>query len=203
MKQLSLRTYVRGQCVFLNKVMFLKVASRLEASPELPPEALTPPLSPSPWPRRPFSEQWPPPLSPSPLPMPLSSALPPGSSQAPSSACPHVLLPAAASCGPVPRVCRLLAQPSAVLCRRDLVRGRQSHPGLHLAQRQPLARGRCTAQPPAPVVPSLARGRCTAQPPAPVVPSQPHGSAVAGSLTISIQHSIGSRSQRNQEEKKE
>ena len=43
MEQLSLRTYVREQCVFLSKVMFLKAASRLEASPEFPPEATSPP----------------------------------------------------------------------------------------------------------------------------------------------------------------
>lgn len=42
MEQLSLRTYVRGQCMFLSKVMFLKAASGLEVSPELPPEAPSP-----------------------------------------------------------------------------------------------------------------------------------------------------------------
>lgn len=128
MKQLSLRTYVRGQCVSLNKVMFLKAASRLEPSPQSPPEALTPPLSPSPWPRRPVSGQQLPPLSPCPPPAhprlrsPL--ALPGLPAQLVSVSC--SLPPPPAGLSPVSAACS--AQPSAVLCRQDLGQGPSEPP---------------------------------------------------------------------------
>ena len=78
--------------VFEKGHLFLKAASRLEALPELPPEALMPP-------RRPTSEQCPPPVT---RPVPHRPRLPclrcpPGSPPAPSSASARVLVPASAS----------------------------------------------------------------------------------------------------------
>lgn len=119
--------------VFGKGHLFLKAASRLEALPELPPEALMPPC-------RPVSEQRPPPVTrPVPRPpAPPSSVLPPGlspGSQLSFCPCPGLCLrlPPGAVCasrGPVPCVWPP-APPSRQPSCEDEIRVRccQSHPG--------------------------------------------------------------------------